>query len=551
MDYSKLVEVYENLEATPKKLEKADIVSEFLKKLEDEEIIIALPLLEGKIYHESEEMEVGIAGKLIISTLQKLGFSKEEIHEALKETGDLGLTAEKLSAKKRQMSLFKQKLSIQKVYGSMRELATHEGKNSQLRKQNILLELINFAEPNEAKYITRAVLEELRLGIAEGILRDAIAKAYGVSPATVERAYSLKTDFSKVALIAKNKGAAGLVDVELEFGKPIKVMLAEKSESLKKALEDAIEPAVEIKYDGLRMLIQKKGDKIWIFTRRLENVTKQFPDIAEICRKNILADEAIVDGETIGIKDGRPAPFQELSKRIHRKYHIKGLSKEIPAQVNLFDCLLADKKSLLDEHFSKRRAALEKIIKVERGKLELAKQIQTKDLEEAEEFYQKALLEGHEGVMVKSLNKPYQPGKRVGNMYKVKPEKETLDVVITGANWGEGRRANWLATFLLSIRDEETGELMEIGKMGTGLTDEQFKEATEILTPLIEFEKDNAVKIKPKIVIEVGYQDIQRSPNYASGFALRFPRLIRFRDDKSIDDVDTLERLKALFKRGA
>lgn len=551
MDYKELVEVYEKLEATTKKLEKTDIVAKFLETLSDEELQMALPLLQGKIYHESEEKEIGVAGKMVISAIEKLGFSKKEILNVLKETGDLGLTAEKLSPKKRQMSLFEQKLSIKKVYDSMRELATHEGKNSQTRKQNVLLELINFAKPNEAKYIVRTVLEELRLGIAEGLIRDAIAKAYGISPQLVENAYNLKTDFGKVALIAKNKGAIGLSDVELELGKPIKVMLAEKSVSLKKALEDAVEPAIEIKYDGLRTLIQKKGDKVWIFTRRLENVTKQFPDIVKLCKTNILTDVAIVEGETIGLKDGRPAPFQELSKRIHRKYGIKELAKEIPAQVNLFDCLLASDKSLLEEPFSKRRNKLEEIIQVKSGVFQLAEQIQTKDLKSADEFYHKALDEGQEGVMVKNLTKPYRPGKRVGNMYKVKPDKETLDVVITGAQWGEGRRANWLATFLLSIRDEESGEFLEIGKMGTGLTDAQFNEATELLKPLIEYEKENVVKIKPKIVIEVGYQEIQKSPNYASGYALRFPRLIRFRDDKSIDDVDTLERLKGLFERGA
>ncbi|MGC9310613.1 MAG: ATP-dependent DNA ligase, partial [Candidatus Aenigmatarchaeota archaeon] len=353
--------------------------------------------------------------------------------------------------------------------------------------------------------------------------------------------------FGEVASIAKEKGVEGLINIKIEIGKPIKVMLAEKAQTLEKALEDAKNPAIEVKYDGLRTLIQKKGEKIWIFTRRLENVTKQFPDIVKLCRENLLAEEAVLEGETIGLKDGRPAPFQELSKRIHRKYGIKDTSKIIPAQVNLFDCLLADGESLLERPFSKRRERLEKIVNVVPGKFLLAEQIRTKDLKAAEKFYKKALESGQEGVIVKNLDKPYQAGKRVGNMYKVKPEKETLDVVITGAQWGEGRRANWLASFILSVRDEGTGEFREIGKMGTGLTDGQFKEATELLKPLIKHEKENGVRIRPKIVIEVGYQEIQKSPNYDSGYALRFPKLIRFRDDKSIDDVDTLERVQRLF----
>jgi len=226
------------------------------------------------------------------------------------------------------------------------------------------------------------------------------------------------------------------------------------------------------------------------------------------------------------------------------------MSGEIPIQVNLFDCLMVGKEQILDRPFSERRDELEKLIKVEKGKFQLAEQIRTKNLAAADKFYQKALKDGQEGVMVKNLNKPYQAGKRVGNMYKVKPEKETLDVAITGAEWGEGKRANWLSSFILSIRDQETGELLEIGRMGTGLTDEQFREATEILKPLIEFEKENVVKLRPKVVIEVGYQEIQKSPTYKSGFALRFPKLIRFRDDKSVDDVDSLERVERLYKKG-
>jgi DNA ligase-1 len=552
MDYSSLVEVYEKLQATPKKLEKADIVASLLRSInDDEELRIVLALLQGKIYHESEELQTGIANQIVIGALVKLGFSKKEVLLIFKETGDLGLTAEKLAKKKRQMSLIDKTLEVEKVYDSMRELATLSGKSSQSKKQNILLELLNFSGPGEAKYIIRTVLEELRLGIAEGIIRDAIAKAYGISPEVIENAYNLKTDFGEVAFIAKEKGVEGLVDIKIELGMPIKVMLAEKAESLEQALFDAENPAIEVKYDGLRTLIEKKGDKIWIFTRRLENVTKQFPDLVKLCRENIMEDTAIVEGETIALKNGLPAPFQELSKRIHRKYDIKGTSDDIPIQVNLFDCLLSSGEQVLDRPFSERRAILEKNIRVVEGKFQLAQQIRTKEIGAAEEFYKMALKNGQEGVMVKNLNKPYQAGKRVGNMYKVKPEKETFDVVITGAQWGEGKRANWLSSFILSIRDGETGELLEIGKMGTGLTDDQFKEATEILKPLIEFEKDNTVALKPKVVIEVGYQEIQSSPTYKSGFALRFPKLIRFRDDKSVDDVDTLERIERLFRIGS
>lgn len=548
MDYFELVKVYEKLDSTTKKLEKTSIIAEFLKGVPTEDFQIIFPLLQGQIFLESEEQIMGVADKLVIQALTKLGFSRKEVTDKLKETGDLGLVAESLVERKRQATLFKKKLSVEKVFNSIRELAEFEGKGSQDRKQKAILELLSYSSPKEARYIVRTVLEVLRLGVAEGLLRDAISEAFGVEKDLVEYAYNLRTDFGEVAELAKEKGSKGLEKVSLEMGRPIKVMLAEKSTGLEKALEDAKEPAIEVKYDGMRTLIEKEGDKIWLFTRRLENITKQFPDLVKLCRENITAKKAIVEGETMGIEKGKPVPFQELSKRIHRKYEIEKMIKEIPIQINLFDCLLVDGKELLSEKFEVRRKRLEEIIKPISGKFQVAEQLRTKNLSEAEKFYKNALDSGQEGVMVKNLEAPYQPGKRVGYMYKVKPEKESLDLVITGAEWGQGRRANWLATFLLSARDPETGEFLEIGKMGTGLTDSQFKEMTEKLKPLIYQEKGNAAKIKPKIVVEVGYQELQKSPNYSSGFALRFPRLIQIREDKSVEEAETVKRIEMLYK---
>ena len=549
MDYKTLVELYEKLGATTKKLEKIEIIANFIKNLKKNELKFVIPLIQGKIFSESEEEELGIANNLVVLALTKLGFSKEEILEKFKEKGDLGLVAQELVRSKRQITLFKKNLTVEQVYSSIREIAKLTGKNSQEKKLNIILELVNSSSPLEACYAIRIILGELRLGIAEGIVRDAIAQAFNVEKDLVERAYNLTTDFSEVAIIAKEKGNNGLKEVKLEIGKPTKVMLAEKAENLEKALEDAKEPTIEFKYDGMRTLIQKEKDKIWLFTRRLENITKQFPDLVELCKNRIKVEKAILEGETIGIKNGKTIPFQELSKRIHRKYEINKMVNEIPIQINLFDCLLVDNEQLINKPFNYRRKKLEEIIEPINGKFQLAEQMRTKDLKKAEEFYHRALNSGQEGVMVKNLNAPYQPGKRVGYMYKVKPEKESLDLVIVGAEWGQGRRATWLASFILAVRDEETGELLEIGKMGTGLTDEQFKEMTSRLRPLIEFEKDNIVHIKPKIVVEVGYQELQKSTNYKSGFALRFPKLIRIRDDKGVDEADTLERIKKLYSQ--
>jgi intein/homing endonuclease len=299
--------------------------------------------------------------------------------------------------------------------------------------------------------------------------------------------------------------------------------------------------------------IHKKGEKIWLFTRRLEEVTQQFPDVVELCRKGLNAEECVVEGEVLGIdaKTGYPLPFQVLSQRIHRKYDIEKMVEEIPVQVNLFDVVYVNGEMLLDKTLLERRKVLEKIVREIPGKFQLAKQIITDDIKKLEEFYHEALNAKQEGIFLKVLDSKYIFGRHVGGWYKIKPIMETLDLVIVGAEWGTGARAKWLSSYVLACRDPDTGKFLPCGMMGTGLTEEQFESMTEVLKELIISQKGREVKIKPKIVVEVGYQEIQKSPNYESGFALRFPRLIRIRDDKSPDEADTIERVKNLFESQA
>jgi len=308
--------------------------------------------------------------------------------------------------------------------------------------------------------------------------------------------------------------------------------------------------AIEYKYDGMRAEVHKKGNEIWVFTRRLENVTKQFPDLVELCKKCLKPKECVVEGEVLAIdpKTGYPLPFQILSQRIHRKYNIDEMVKKIPIQMNLFDIVYLEGKMLFDKVFTERRKLLEKSVKVIPGKFQLAKQIVTDDLKKAEEFYKEALEAKQEGVFIKVLDSKYVFGRHVGGWYKIKPIMETLDLVIVAATWGEGKRSHWLSSYVLACRDPDTGEFLTCGMMGTGLTEEMFQTMTDTLKPLIVEEKGKEVKVKPKIVVEVAYQEIQKSPTYSSGYALRFPRLIRIREDKGPEEADTIERLINLYK---
>jgi DNA ligase-1 len=549
MDYSRLVEVYEELEKTASRLEMTSIVAAFLKEVPLEDLPVIMLFLFGRVFPLWSEKELGVGYKVAIKAISSVsGVSEARIEDILRETGDTGLAAEKVLAKKTHTTLFGGELTVKKVYGNLEKLSSLAGKGSQDKKVSYIVELLSYANPVEGRYIVRMILEELRLGVGSGILRDAIAEAYGADAKLVERAYSLCSDYGEVARVAKTEGNIGLEKIDIVPGRPIESMLAQKVDHVEDALKEFGTAAFEVKYDGARVQIHKTKNGIELFTRRLENITKQFPEMVRYSAENISADSAIVEGEMVAVTsmgDRRPRPFQDLSRRLKRKYDIAEVEKEIPVEMNLFDVIYYRGKNIIDMKFSERRRLLTGIIR-ETDSFKLAEQLVTSDAKDAEKFYKHALGMGHEGVMAKSLDAPYQPGSRVGYMYKIKPIMETLDLAITGATWGEGRRAHWLASFLLAARDRDTGDLLTIGRMGTGFTDELFKELTETLKPEISEEIGKEVKLKPKIVVEVAYEEIQRSPTYTSGYALRFPRLVRIRADKGIEDADTLARIEEL-----
>lgn len=553
MKYSDLVEVYENLEKTSKKLEKRDIIADLLKQAHIEDLPKVVLLLSGKVFPSWSEEKTGVASQIMIKAISKAtGIDEKEIIKQYRKTGDLGLVTEQLVKKKQQKTLFSKTLDINKVHDNFTKIARQEGKASQERKVNLIGELISHAKPNEAKYIVKTVLEELRIGVAEGIIRDAIALAFNAEPKQVENAWFLEPDYGKVAQIAK-KGEFSKIKVK--FGIPLIPLLAVKSPSLEQAMKDAKEPALEFKFDGMRAQIHKKNEKIWIYTRRQENVTNAFPDIVELC-KNIKCNECIIEGEVLAIdkKTKRPMPFQKLSQRIKRKHNIEKTIKEVPVQVNLFDILFLNGKLLFDKKLKERRNILEKIVNEVPGKFQLSQMLITKDVKKAKKFYEKALEQGQEGVMVKNLDGNYQPERHVGYWWKVKPTLETLDLAIIGGTWGTGKRAGWIGSFVLGCLDPDTGKYLECGMLGSGLKEKKLEEdditmdeLTKLLKPYIEKENGQDIKIKPKLVIEVAYEEIQESTKYSSGYALRFPRVVRIRIDKGPKDVDTVERIKDIY----
>jgi len=561
MDYSDLVGTYEKLEAVSSKLKKTEILAEFFRKTPSESLQKIVLLVQGTVYPSASGLELGIATQMMTRAIAKAtGFTADAVEEKFKKTGDLGLAAEQCIKDRRQSTLSRKKLTVDIVFNDLQKLAMITGSGSQDKKLAVIGELFVSSQPKEARYIARTILGELRVGVAEGLIRDAIVGAFlprgtreqkEQSTAAVDYAWNIMSDFGAVAKIAKERGVSGLRKAKVKVGNSIQVMLGEKAESIEDVIKDFGEIVAEFKYDGLRTQIHKSGNKIWIYTRRLEEVTKQFPDLVELARKALKPEECIVEGEVLGVntKTNIPLPFQTLSQRIHRKYGIEEMVKEIPIRIHVFDVVYLDGKPLFGKPFLERRKILEKIVNPIPKKFEFAKQIVSGDVKKIEKFYKQALDAKQEGLFLKVLDSKYIFGRHVGGWYKIKPIMETLDLVIVGATWGEGSRANCLTSYVLACRDPATGKFLPCGMMGTGLTEGEYKRMTEVLKPLIVSEKGKNVLVKPKIVVEVGYQEIQKSPNYESGFALRFPRFIQERiADKSADEADTIERVEELFK---
>lgn len=602
MKYAELVELYEQLDSTTKRLRKTYFVSEFLRKTPAEDVEQVTLLVQGRIFPSYDEREIGVAGQLVIKAISSsAGVSAAAVEKEWAKAGDLGTVAESLIRGKRQATLASSDLTVRKVYDNLRKLTELTGQGSVDRKLQLIAELLSSAKGAEARYIVRTILGQLRVGTGAGILRDAIAWAYfpkavekvfvsckschsTVPPAEdcmecgkpleeaakeessaredyntilkkIQSAIDLTNDFSVVAKKAKTEGAPGLDKVEVKIGNPIKVMLALKVDTVEGALETVGRPAsCEYKYDGFRLECHRSRDKIWLYTRRLENVTAQFPEVVGYLKKYVKGDNYILDTEAVGFdpKTMKYLPFQDISQRIKRKYEIEKLSSEMPVEVNVFDILAYDSKTTTSLPFTKRRELIEKMVKSTERKITTSKSIVTDNVKEIEKFFKQAKAAGTEGLMIKKLDAPYQPGARVGYMLKYKKVMENLDLVIVAAEWGEGKRAKWLSSYYLACAND--GKLLEIGKVSTGLKEKReeglsFDEVTELLRPLILEQDGRYVKVNPKVILEVAYEEIQKSPTYESGYALRFPRVIRSRsEDKSISDINTFEDVERLYK---
>lgn len=570
MKFSLIADCYEKIEVTTKRLEMTDYLVELLKFTSKDIIDKVVYLTQGKLYPDFVDIQTGIAEKLAIQAVVKAtGKSEKEIGEDLSKTGDVGETAQKFLAKGTQATLFKgTPLTVEKVYDIFDKMARVSGAGSMDKKLSLLAGLLTSATPKEVKYIIRIVTGNLRLGIADMTVLDALAIAYGGGKEArdaLERAYNISSDLGKVAKTVAEKGLNAIEKFEVSLGNPIRPMLAERLSSPEEILEKLGGKCIaEFKYDGERVQAHMQGDKVILFSRRLEKITDQYPDAVELLKKYVKAKNAIIEAECVAVdvNTSEMKPFQELMHR-RRKYGIIEAMEENPVSLFIFDVLYVDGEDYTLKSYLTRHKKLEQII-VESDRVKTAESLIVDNIEDMERFFEKAVENGCEGLICKSIAKDsvYQAGARGWLWIKYKREyksemTDTVDLVVVGAFHGRGKRAGTYGALLLAAYNPDKDTFETVTKCGTGFTDEDLEKLPKIMKkhtlshkhPRVQSMLDADLWFEPVVVIEVLGAEITLSPVHTcamsairdgSGLAIRFPRFTgNYRLDKSAEDATT------------
>jgi DNA ligase-1 len=513
--FKKLALLCKDLESTTKRKEKTTLISEFLKSVAPGEIKSVILLTIGAIFPETSDKALDVGWKTLKRVMDREG----------------------------QTTLFRHKLTIREVYDTLQEIAETTGEGSRRHKEQLLERLFAQTEPVEAEILARIIFGEMRIGVNEGIMLEGIAKTTETDPKLVRKSLMITGDIGLVAEKAVQRGEEGLLSLEVTLFVPLKPMLANTADTPGEAILDyGGKVAFEYKYDGARIQIHSKDGTVRMFSRRLSDVTESIPDVVEIVSGFPVEKDFIIEGEVVAVGENqRPLPFQDLMRRFTRVNEVDEMVQQIPLRLYLFDALYYDGSLLIDEPYNLRWTILEKIAPEQYH----TKRIITENPQLASKFMEKSIHDGHEGLVAKRLDSPYSPGTRGKNWYKIKPV-ETLDVVVVAADWGSGRRRGWLSNYHLSVWTGE--EYLVIGKTFKGLTDDEFQWMTDHLQDIKVSESQYTVHVKPKLVVEVAFNEIQQSPHYKSSYALRFARITRIRTDKDSREADSLEKVAEMYE---
>jgi DNA ligase-1 len=492
--------------ATPSRLAKIRVIAECLRALAPEEIEIALPWLSGDL--RQGKLTVGYAALRSASGAP---------------AGSPGL-------------------SVTDVDTAFEALKAVKGKGSAAAREAQLKDLFGRATAEEQDFLLRLIVGELRQGALEGVMLEAVAAAAGLPAADIRRAATHAGGIPQVARAALAGGKEALRQFEIKLMQPVLPMLAQPAEDVGAALKDLGTALLEWKLDGARIQVHKSGADVRVFTRNLNDVTARVPEVVSALRD--VSSSLILDGEAIALRqDGRPHPFQVTMRRFGRKLDVEALRAELPLSVFFFDCLLRDGETLMDAGAGERRRALEQSLPAAL----LTPSLVTDDVKKAEAFYSDALAHGHEGLMAKALGAPYEAGRRGAGWLKVK-SAHTLDLVVIGVEWGSGRRKGWLSNLHLGARDPSTGGFVMLGKTFKGLTDQTLEWQTRELLAREARRDEWTVYVRPELVVEIAFNDVQQSPHYPAGMALRFARVKGYRPDKRPEEADTIDTVRRIFE---
>jgi DNA ligase 1 len=510
VEFARLADLCRRLRTTPGRLDKLALLADYLRTLPADAVGTAVAFLTGRAFAQSDPRVLGV--RWLPSLPEPPAASTS--------------------------------LTLGEVAAAFAEVAEAGGAGARRTRDDLLRALAARASDDERETLQRIITGEMRTGVSDGLVLDAIARAFAAPLESTRRAALRLGDLSAVAVLAAQGGAAALTAASVRPGVPLLPMLAQIAEDFDEVLEaHGGTSALEYKYDGARIQLHRDGERVSVWTRRLSDVTRSLPDVVETARRELVGEPFILDGEVLALDAaGRPLPFQELMRRFRRVHDVDRLVTEMPLTLHFFDCLMADGRSLIDEPYERRWEALTRVT----GGRHLAERRLVTTPEAVREFQAKALAAGHEGVVAKDLRSTYEPGGRGKRWFKLKTA-ETLDCVIVAVDRGSGRRNQWLSNYHLAVRDGET--FADVGKTFKGFTDRQFVEMTERLWALATSDDGYTVRVRPEVVVEVAYNEIQKSPTYRSGMALRFARITRIRDDKAPGQATTLDELRALYER--
>ncbi len=533
-------ECAEAVAATTKKLEKAAILGDYLRTLSDPDLSRAARYFAGQQFAQNDARTTNVGGSIIGAALSEAtGFSPEDLSPRWVRLGDPGEVAAEIVREARHV--FNPTITLAETESLIARLSETRG----IRNKTALLSaVLHHASPLEAKYLVKLLAGDLRIGLREGLVEDAIARVFEQPLADVSYANMLLGDVGETATRAR---VADLKDVQMRLFHPIKFMLATPAADLTDIARTMPEEfLVEDKFDGIRAQAHVAGGRVAIYSRTMDEITHRFPELIEPLRS--LPADVIIDGELLPATDDTILPFSELQKRLGRKTVGTQLLKAVPVVLVAYDLLYAAGKVLLDEPLSERRRIMEELVP-RGGPVRLSEGKLFTEAALLDDEFERARARGNEGLMIKSPSSSYKPGRRGREWLKLKRAIATLDVAVTAVEVGHGKRRNLLSDYTFAVRrSEQDDELLNIGKAYSGLTDKELTELTEWFKAhtLQEFAHGRVRVVEPTVVIEVTFDRVQPSKRHKSGFALRFPRILRLRPDKTTAEIDTLETVKRL-----